>query len=93
MPVNTKRRELLMRAAQSMALLPFLATMRQASGATNAAVRAQLQYQNTPKENKNCRSCLEFLSNQIDDNLGGCAIIPGDNEISPNGYCLKWNTI
>lgn len=89
--VNTTRRHFLKKAGTALALIPFFD--RQANAANNATVRAQLQYQNTPKDGMSCASCLEFLPVQSDPNTGGCKLIPDDDEISPNGYCTKWNTM
>ncbi len=64
---------------------------REASAQTNSSVRAEFQYQGKPKEGMNCSSCLEFIPG--DKDLGRCRVIPGDDEISPNGYCTKWNSM
>lgn len=56
-------------------------------------MRAELQYQNVPKDNMNCSTCLEFIPGKTDKDLGKCKVIPEDDEISPNGYCTKWNTM
>ncbi len=56
-------------------------------------MRQQLQYQNTPEGAMSCRSCLEFLAGNSEQQAGRCKLIPDDDEIAPNGYCIKWNTM
>ena len=40
-----------------------------------------------------CAVCLEFLPSKVENGPGGCKLLPGDDEISPNGYCIRWNTM
>jgi hypothetical protein len=89
--MNSTRRHFLKKVGTALLLIPLLD--RQANAASNATVRAQLQYRNTPKDGMNCTTCLEFLPGKSDQDLGGCKLMPGDDEISPNGYCTKWNSM
>ncbi len=73
------------------AVLPLILISRQACARTNAGLREQLKYQATPKGDMSCSSCLEFIPG--DKDLGRCRVIPGDDEISPSGYCTKWNSM
>jgi hypothetical protein len=84
--MDSARRQLLKVAA----LLFYPALFQNAEAAANASVREQLKYQGHPKNDMSCSSCLEFIPGQT---LGGCKLIPGDDEISPSGYCTKWNSI
>ena len=93
MSTNLTRREFLKTASFGLILLPLLAIARQAKANTNSIVRAQLKYQNSPKDNMSCTSCLEFISGKTAQDFGRCKVMPGDDEISPNGYCTKWNTM
>jgi hypothetical protein len=92
MTTNFSRRNLLKTAGIALALIP-LSLSRTACAKTNPALRAQLKYKDTPQGNMTCTSCLEFVPGKTDKDLGGCKVIPGDDEISPNGYCTSWNTM
>jgi len=93
MDTNVTRRKFLKTASLVLVLIPLVAITRQARANTNLAVRAQLKYQDSPKDNMSCSSCLEFIPGKTARDLGSCKVIPGDDEISPNGYCTKWNTM
>jgi len=93
MDTNLSRRKMLKIASVSLALIPLATITRQARANTNTALRAQLKYQNTPKDDMICATCLEFVPGKSVKDLGGCKVIPGDDEISPNGYCISWNTM
>lgn len=93
MSTELTRRKFLKTAGFAVVLTPFVALSRQARANTNDLVRAQLKYQNAPKDNMSCNTCLEFIPGKTDKDLGRCKVIPGDDEISPNGYCTKWNTM
>ena len=92
MVTNQMRRQLL-KAAGGLALIPFVSVAPQARAAVNAEMRARVQYRDTPREGQNCAACLEFIPGKTDTAPGGCKKIPGDDEISPNGYCMLWNTM
>jgi hypothetical protein len=93
MSTDLTRRKLLKNAGIALALIPIVVNVRQSYAMTNASVRAELKYQSTPLGDKSCATCLEFIAGKTDKDLGGCKVIPGDDEISPNGYCTKWNTL
>lgn len=90
--MNPDRRKFLQAASIAFALIPIVIA-RPAHARSNASVRAQLKYQDTPKNEMSCVSCLEFIPGKTDKDLGGCKVIPGDDEIAPNGYCSSWNTM
>ena len=83
--MSTTRRNFLKAAV----LFPVF--IKEASAHTNSIVRNEFKYQSTPKDDMNCAACLEFIPG--DKDLGGCKVIPGDDEISPLGYCIKWNSM
>ncbi|OIR17358.1 high-potential iron-sulfur protein [mine drainage metagenome] len=93
--MNTRltRRNFLKSASIALALIPLVVISRQARAQSNTAVRAQLKYQNSPKDNMSCYTCLEFIAGKTSQDPGKCKVIPDDDEISPNGYCTKWNTM
>lgn len=92
MKPDPSRRRLLRSATWALAAIP-LVVMRNAAAATNPALRAQLQYQDSPSGDMNCANCVDFVPGPTETALGGCTRIPGDNEISPRGYCNAWNTM
>jgi hypothetical protein len=87
--MNAPRRNFLKVAA----VLPIILISRQAGARTNAGLREEFKYQTTPKDDMSCQSCLEFIPGKSGNELGGCKVIPEDDEISPNGYCTKWNSM
>lgn len=87
------RRQFLKSAGIALVLIPLVTLSKQAMASTNAKVRAELKYQNSPKDGMSCSACLEFIPGKTDKDLGKCKVIPEDDEISPNGYCTKWNTL
>ncbi|MGO9444153.1 MAG: high-potential iron-sulfur protein [Thiobacillaceae bacterium] len=90
---NPNRRTLLKIVSLAAASAPLVALSIRAKATTNPEVRARLQYQDIPKDSMMCSNCLEFRPGKTDHDLGSCNKIPGDNEISPNGYCTAWNTM
>lgn len=92
MSTNLSRRKFLQTASVALALIPLVVT-RSACANTNTPVRARLKYQDTPNNDMSCASCLEFIPGKTDKDLGGCRVIPGDDEIAPNSYCTSWNTM
>jgi hypothetical protein len=87
------RRTWLRNAGVALIALPACAITHSAAAATNAAVRAQLQYQDSPKDSLRCSACLEFIPGKDEHALGSCKVVPGDDEISPDGWCTAWNTL
>ncbi len=93
MNVVLTRRKLLKNVGVALAAIPIVVVSRFASAATNAAIRTQLKYQAKPENGNSCASCLEFIPGKTEHDLGGCKVIPDDDEISPDGYCTAWNTM
>ena len=84
------RRRLLQGGCAALALIPFAGFSDHAAAATNAAMRASLKYQDKPQDDKSCSNCLQFVPGKSAKDKGGCKLMPGDNEISAQGYCTSW---
>ena len=78
------RRQFLKTSGAILATIPIVVVAARADAATNAAVRAGLKYQGTPEGDKSCANCMQFVA------PSSCKLIPGDTEISPQGYCAVW---
>jgi len=78
------RRQFLKISGAILATIPIVVVSGRADAATNAAVRAGLKYQGTPEGDKSCANCMQFVA------PNSCKVIPGDTEISPQGYCAVW---
>ncbi|HXF79105.1 MAG TPA: high-potential iron-sulfur protein [Usitatibacter sp.] len=85
---NLRRRFL--RAGVALAMFPVAAASSEAAAATNASLRASLKYQGKPEGEKSCANCAQFVPGATAKAPGACKIIPGDTEISPQGYCIAW---
>lgn len=93
MSTNLTRLKFFETASIALALMPLVAISRLAMANTNTAVSAELKYQNTPKDNMSCTTCLEIVLGKTEKDLGGCKVVSGDDEISPDGYCTNWNSM
>ncbi len=93
MSVNIPRRTFIKQACVVLAVIPALTLSAAAGAVTNTELRKKLQYQPTPKDGMSCNVCLEFLAGKTERDFGRCKVIPGDDEISPAGYCIKWNSM
>ncbi|CAN5354636.1 hypothetical protein BH09PSE6_BH09PSE6_24210 [soil metagenome] len=60
-----------------------------AHAAQNAALRAALRYQDSPKGEQRCSGCMHFVPGSS-GGRGGCKVMPVDSEISPDGWCISW---
>ena len=84
------RRQFLKIGGVALAMIPVLVVSGRADAATNAALRTSLKYQGKPEGDKSCANCMQFVPGASAKDLGGCKIMPGDTEISPQGYCIAW---
>lgn len=84
------RRQFLKMGGAAVAMIPVMVISGRANAATNAALRASLKYQGKPEGDKTCANCMQFVPGASAKDLGGCKILPGDTEISPQGYCIAW---
>ena len=87
---NLPRRHFLRMSGFALGFVPILAVSRRADAAVNATMRASLKYQAKPEGDKSCSNCMQFLPGPSAKDLGGCKVIPGDTEISPQAYCMVW---
>ena len=85
-----RRRQFLKLGGVTLALIPVLVVSSRTEAATNAALRSSLKYQGTPQGDKSCSKCAHFIPGPTAKDPGGCKVMPGDTEISPNGYCTAW---
>jgi len=84
------RRQFLKIGGAALAMIPVLVVSGRANAATNAGMRTAFKYQGTPQGDKSCASCTQFVPGASAKDLGGCKVMPGDTEISPQGYCIVW---
>jgi hypothetical protein len=61
-----------------------------AAAQTNAGLRSALKYQDQPKGEQRCNNCMHWVPGTNATAKGGCKVIPGDKEISPQGWCTAW---
>ncbi len=88
--IETTRRSFLKISSSALAIIPILAFSSRSEAATNAGLRAALKYQAKPEGEKSCSVCMQFSPGKTPKDLGGCKIMVGDTEISPQGYCMGW---
>lgn len=93
MTIDPKRRLWLRRVSLALAAIPVVALSANAQAKTNPALRAELKYQDTPKDGKACDGCVEWIAGPTQKDLGQCKKIPDDDEISPDGYCDVWKSL
>ena len=93
MTPNPTRRKLLKVFSIALASAPLLVTSQHAGATTNQELRTKLKYQDSPLGDKSCSTCMAFQPGKSEYDLGKCSSIPGDDEISPNGYCTAWYTL
>lgn len=72
------------------ALAAGLLGARAAQAQTNPGIRTALKYQDTPKGDQRCNNCIHWVPGANATARGGCKIIPGDTQISPQGWCTAW---
>ena len=87
---QTPRRGFLKIGGAALVMIPVIVVSGRVDSATNASLRTSLKYQGKPEGDKSCANCMQFVPGASAKDLGGCKIIPGDTEISPQGYCLAW---
>ena len=84
------RRQFLKIGGAVLATIPITIVSGRTDAATNAALRTALKYQGKPEGDKNCANCMQFVPGASATAMGGCKVMPGDTEISPQGYCSVW---
>ncbi|MFK7964571.1 MAG: high-potential iron-sulfur protein [Burkholderiaceae bacterium] len=87
---NPSRRSALKAVVGTAVAAPVMFIAKDALAAKNDALRTALQYQDTPKDGNKCVDCLHFQPGADAAAKGGCAILPGDTEIAPEGWCSAY---
>ncbi len=90
MEKTTQRRQFLKMGGVALAMIPVMVVSSRSQAATNAPLRTALKYQAKPEGDKHCGNCLQFVPGASATAPGGCKVMPGDTEISPQGYCTAW---
>lgn len=90
MDQSTSARRKFIKMTGVLAAIPLVAAVGSAHAAKNSAMRSALKYQDTPMGDKKCSACVHFVPGKDANSLGGCKMFPGDDEVSPNGYCNVW---
>jgi len=72
------------------AVIPLVAASRLSHAATNASMRTSLKYQDKPNGDQKCSNCMQFVPGKTPKSRGGCKVIAGDDQISPDGYCIAY---
>ncbi len=87
-----ERRWFLKIAVAGTAGTALVAASGSALASANAPVRTSMKYQDKPAANGDkCAGCIHFVAGKTAADKGGCKIITGDNEISPNGWCVAYS--
>jgi hypothetical protein len=87
---QTSRRQFLKIGGATLVVIPLGVASGGAGAATNAALRGALKYQDKPEGDKSCSNCMQFVPGPSANAPGGCKVLPGDTEISPQAYCTAW---
>ena len=82
--MNLSRRNALKMGAAALAMIPVVAL-----AAKNDGVRKSMQYQDTPKDGKQCSTCTQFVAGKGDKD-NGCKVFPNDTEIAKSGWCIAY---
>lgn len=77
--IDNSRRKLFKLEAGALAMIPVVAY-----AAKNEGMRKSMNYKDSPEGEKSCSNCIQF------DAPNKRKIFPGDDEVSPKGYCVAW---
>jgi anaerobic selenocysteine-containing dehydrogenase len=84
-------RRTLLKIGSALAAIPVVGITGKAWAAQNKALRDALKYQDTPgKDGQKCDTCMHWVAGKTRTAKGSCKIIPNDDEINPQGWCLGW---
>ena len=86
--IKLSRRRLLQSALVLGATAPLLVS-RQALAGGAKMTKQVAQYQDKPKDNKDCSKCRFFEKPKNGGKMGACQLVQG--EISPSGYCMLYS--
>ena len=73
-----------MQRLAGLALAPFLAAPVRAAKLS----KADVQYQDKPKDGKDCDDCIQFIADPAHKGAGTCKVVAGP--VSAHGYCLAF---
>ncbi|MFN6184156.1 MAG: high-potential iron-sulfur protein, partial [Burkholderiales bacterium] len=73
---------------KTIAILPA-AVVSGMAVAQNAAMKKNLQYQDTPKSGQRCDQCLHYVADPKKAGEGICKVIPNDT-VKAAGWCTAW---
>jgi len=71
-----------------LAVVPVLPLAGRALAADGKARKADMQYQDKPKDGQDCDDCIHFVPGKSAKAMGQCQIVEGP--ISPNGWCIEF---
>jgi hypothetical protein len=83
--VKMSRRSVLLRGAACAAGAATILATSAKSAKANPLPQKSVQYQDTPKGDRQCSGCSLFVA------PNGCKNVAG--EISPNGWCMLWRKV
>ena len=85
---NISRREAFVRGIRLL-IVPAAVALAATPGQVGAAraTKADVFYQERPKEGKSCSTCRLFSMSET--GKGTCAVVEG--EVSPNGWCMAYS--
>ena len=84
-------RRSLLKIGAALATIPAVAITSKAWAAPNAAMRDALKYQDKPgKDGQKCSACMHWVPGKTPIAKGSCKIMPNDDEINPEGWCVGW---
>jgi hypothetical protein len=89
-PVTPRRRFVIMSGAL---VAGGLLASHGAQAQTNPALRSALKYQDKPSGANKCDNCMHWIPGPNPKAKGGCKVIPGDTQISPEGWCSAWAAV
>jgi hypothetical protein len=79
------RRSVLLQGAASAAGVVTILSVNVKSASANQIPQKSVQYQSTPKDDRQCSGCSLFVAPNSCKNVAG--------EISPNGWCMLWRKV
>src|SRR3954465_16083548 len=82
------RRSLLKRAALLVTGLAALPLMQTIARAAEKLQKAAVNYQDKPKNGKDCDDCMHFVAGATPKAMGTCKVV--DGAVSPHGYCAAF---
>lgn len=86
---DDRRKQLNRRAVlKGAVLLAGLAAIPLTVEAAGTASKASMQYQDHPKGNQECSTCLQFIPGKSSSAMGQCKVVAGP--ISPKGWCVAY---